>query len=132
MSEAHSAQPTAHDVHDIQAHVRKYLIVFGTLMALTLITVGVSYLHLPHTEAVILALTIAAFKASLVAAFFMHLKGERPIVWWALYLTAVCFVLLFALPKWTERDHIVGTRPNKWSAGADAPTMPVHSPAPQH
>jgi cytochrome c oxidase subunit 4 len=123
----------AHDhAHDIQAHVRLYYKVFGTLMVLTLITVGVSYLHLPHTPAVTLALTIATLKASLVAMFFMHLKGERRIIFWSLYLTAVFFVLVFALPMWTEGDHIIGTRPNKWSAGAEAPTAPLHSPAPQH
>jgi cytochrome c oxidase subunit IV len=123
---------TAHTADDIRAHVSLYYKVFGTLLALTLITVAVSYLHLPHTPAVILALMIATFKAGLVAAFFMHLKGERRIIFWSLYLTACFFVLLFALPMWTEGDHIIGTRPNKWSAGAEAPTMPVHSPAPQH
>lgn len=115
---------------DIKAHVRTYLMVFGALLLLTLITVGVSYLHLPHTEAVILAIAIATLKAGLVAAFFMHLKGERKIIYWSLYLTACFFVLLFALPMWTEDDHIIGTRPNRWSAGADAPTTPEHSPAP--
>lgn len=118
--------------HDIQAHVRLYYKVFGALLVLTVVTVAVSYLHLPHTPAVILALIIATFKASLVAMFFMHLKGERRIIYWSLYLTAVFFVLLFALPIWTEGDHIIGTRPDKWSAGAGAPTMPQRSPQPQH
>ena len=123
----------AHDqAHDIKAHVRLYYKIFGTLLALTLITVAVSYLHLPRTPAVALALAIATFKASLVAMFFMHLKGERRIIFWSLYVTAVFFVLVFALPMWTEGDHIVGTRPNKWSAGADAPTAPLHSPAVPH
>lgn len=128
---AHRAH-TGHDAHDIKAHVRLYLMVFGALMVLTLITVGVSYLHMPHTPAVIVALAIATLKASLVAMFFMHLKGERRIIYWSLYLTAVFFVLLFALPMWTEGDHIIGTQPNKWSAGAEAPTMPKHSPAVPH
>jgi cytochrome c oxidase subunit IV len=122
----------AHAAHDIHAHVRLYYKVFGTLLVLTLITVAVSYLHLPRTAAVSLALIIATFKASLVAMFFMHLKGERRIIFWSLYVTAVFFVLVFALPMWTEGDHIIGTRPNKWSAGAEAPTVPLHSPAPQH
>jgi len=128
---AHST-PQAHSdhAHDIKAHVRTYMMVFGALMVLTIITVGVSYLHLPTTSAVILALAIATFKASLVAMFFMHLKGERQIIYWSLYVTAVFFVLLFALPMWTEGDHITGTRPNRWSAGTDAPSMPKDSPAP--
>jgi cytochrome c oxidase subunit 4 len=120
----------AHSAEDIQAHVRVYYKVFGTLMVLTLLTVGVSYLHLPHTPAVLVALIIAGFKASLVAMFFMHLKGERPFIFWSLAITAAFFVFLFALPMWTEGDHIVGTRPDAWSAGAAAPHAPPHSPAP--
>jgi cytochrome c oxidase subunit IV len=127
---AHTAHTTAHEAHDIQAHVRTYYKVFGTLMVLTVVTVAVSYLHMPVVPAVIVALTIASFKAALVAAVFMHLKGEKQIIYWSLYLTAVFFVLLFALPMWTEGDHIVGTRPNEWSAGAGAPHTPEHSPAP--
>ena len=127
-----AAQSTSHGAHDIRAHVRTYLMIFGTLMVLTIITVAVSYLHLPHTEAVIVALAIATAKASLVAMFFMHLKGERQVIFWALYLTAAFFVLLFALPMWTEGDHIIGTQPNKWSAGMEAPKVPEHSPSAQH
>ena len=80
--------------------------------------------------AVLVALFIAAAKASLVAMFFMHLKGERPIIFWSLAVTAAFFVFLFALPMWTEGDHIVGTRPDAWSAGAAAPHAPAHSPGP--
>ena len=120
----------AHSAEDIRSHVRLYLMVFGALMVMTILTVAVSYLNLPTTAAVLVALAIATFKASLVAMFFMHLKGERPIIFWSLAVTAAFFVFLFALPMWTEGDHIIGTRPNKWSAGAEAPTMPKHSPAP--
>jgi cytochrome c oxidase subunit 4 len=119
-----------HSDHDIKAHVRTYMMVFGTLMVLTIVTVAVSYLQMPVIAAVTVALIIASFKASLVAMYFMHLKGEVKIIYWSLYLTAVFFVFLFALPMWTEGDHIAGTRPNRWSAGADAPTMPKESPVP--
>ena len=57
--------------HDVAAQVRVYLMVFGALLVLTLITVGVSYLDLPEFETVIVALIIATTKASLVAMFFM-------------------------------------------------------------
>jgi cytochrome c oxidase subunit 4 len=116
--------------HDIKAHVRTYMMVFGALLVLTVLTVAVSYLQMPIMAAVTVALIIATFKASLVAMFFMHLKGEVQFIYWSLYLTAVFFVLLFALPMWTEGDHIIGTRTDKWSAGAEAPTMPKDSPAP--
>ena len=120
---AHTAHDTTHDAHDIQAHVRTYYKVFGALMVLTVITVAVSYLHMPVLPAVIVAL---------IAMFFMHLKGEVKIIYWSLYLTAIFFVLLFALPMWTEGDHIIGTRPDAWSAGQAAPHMPNKSPDPGH
>jgi cytochrome c oxidase subunit 4 len=118
--------------HDIKAHVATYYKVFGALMVLTVVTVAVSYLHMPVIPAVIVALAIASFKAALVAAVFMHLKGEKQIIYWSLYLTAVFFVLLFALPMWTEGDHIVGTQRDRWAAGADAPTAPQGSPQVPH
>ena len=129
---AHTAHAASHDAHDIQAHVRTYYKVFGALLVLTVLTVAVSYLHMPVIPAVIVALTIASFKAALVAAVFMHLRGEKQFIYWSLYLTAVFFVLLFALPMWTEGDHIIGTRPDAWSAGQGAPHMPNKSPDPGH
>jgi cytochrome c oxidase subunit 4 len=99
--------------HGVAAHpvdVRPYLAVFGALMVLTIVTVAVSYLDLSMTPTVLVALAIAAAKASLVAMFFMHLKGERPMVYWLLGLTAVLFVVLFAFLLWSEGDHLFGTR----------------------
>jgi cytochrome c oxidase subunit IV len=118
-----------HD-HDIKAHVRTYMMVFGALLVLTIVTVAVSYLQMPVVAGVTVALIIASFKASLVAMYFMHLKGEAKTIYWSLYVTVLFFVLLFALPMWTEGDHIIGTRPDKWSAGAEAPSTPKHSPTP--
>ena len=102
-------------VNDVDAHphpvtAKPYLAVFGALLVLTVATVAVSYLRLPTTPTVLVALAIATAKASLVAVFFMHLKGERPMVFWPLGLTAVLFVSLIAFVLWSERDHLTGTR----------------------
>ncbi len=56
-------------------HVRGYIGIFGALLALTVVTVGVSYLQLPTAPTVALGLAIATAKATLVVLFFMHLKG---------------------------------------------------------
>jgi cytochrome c oxidase subunit IV len=87
-------------------HVRTYLAVLGALLVLTVTTVGVSFLHLPTAPAVTLGLVIAAAKATLVVLFFMHLKSEKPMVFWPLALTMFLFVALFAFILWTEADHI--------------------------
>ena len=47
---------------------------------LTVVTVLVSYVNLGVMN-VVVALIIASTKASLVALFFMHLKGESRLVW---------------------------------------------------
>jgi cytochrome c oxidase subunit 4 len=87
-------------------HVRGYIGIFGALLALTVVTVGVSYLQLPTAPTVALGLAIATAKATLVVLFFMHLKGERPMVYWPLALTMFLFAALFAFILWTEGDHI--------------------------
>jgi len=96
--------------HDVAVQVKGYMAVFGTLLVLTLVTVGVSYLNLPEFETVIVALAIATTKASLVAMFFMHLKGERPMVVWPLALTGVLFAALLAFVLLSEAGHPIGAR----------------------
>lgn len=78
--------------------VKTYLAVFAALAVLTVVTVAVSYLHLPITAAVFVALAIATFKAALVATFFMHLKGERALIYGLLAVTLVFMGFLFILP----------------------------------
>jgi cytochrome c oxidase subunit IV len=52
--------------------LKSYLIVFGMLVVLTVVTTGVAYVDLGFFN-VIVALTIAISKALLVVMFFMHL-----------------------------------------------------------
>jgi cytochrome c oxidase subunit 4 len=85
--------------------------VFGALMIFTIITVGVSYLHLPIAFAVLVALAVATIKGSLVALFFMHLVDERKLIYWVLTLTIVFFVFLMFVPLATNLNKIVGTLP---------------------
>jgi cytochrome c oxidase subunit 4 len=89
---------------DIDRHVRVYITVFVALMALTIITVAVSYLHLPLAFAVTVALLVATVKGSLVACYFMHLISEKKLIYAVLALTAVFFVVLLALPVVTVHD----------------------------
>ena len=99
------AGTTAHAVN-----VRGYLMVFGALLLLTVVTVAIAELDFGARTTVIVAVAIAAVKATLVALFFMHLKSERAAVYWPLGLTAVLFAALFAFVLWTEGDRLFGTR----------------------
>lgn len=93
----------AHSI-DVKKHVKTYITVFVALLALTLITVSVSYLHLKTIPAILVALTIAAIKGSLVACYFMHLISEKKLIYAALILTAVLFAALMALPLLSHSD----------------------------
>ena len=61
---------------------RLYVIVFVTLLALTAITILVSYVDLGPVNTP-LALLIAAIKAMLVVLFFMHLREAPGQLWLA-------------------------------------------------
>ena len=85
-------------VEEIKRETRGYIVVFVTLAALTVVTVTISSLHLPHATAVLLALLVATIKGTLVACFFMHLISERKVIYAVLTLTVVFFAVLMTLP----------------------------------
>jgi cytochrome c oxidase subunit 4 len=97
--------PVSHPA-EIDRQVRGYMVVFVALIALTAVTVGVSYLHLEVHNAVLVALAIAIFKASLVALFFMHLISERHVIFLILAFTVAFFLVLMFLPILTTLDHV--------------------------
>lgn len=87
---------------EVRKHVRVYLTVFAALAFLTIVTVVVSYFHLPVRLAVVVALIIASVKGSLVAGYFMHLISEEKIIYWVLGLTGAFFIALMLLPVFTS------------------------------
>ena len=103
MTSDHAADLGDHAA-DIDKHVRVYITVFVALMALTIITVGVSYLHLPVRIAVTVALLVATVKGGLVACYFMHLISEKRLIIAILALTVFFFIALVALPVITVHD----------------------------
>jgi cytochrome c oxidase subunit 4 len=100
------SQSHSHSI-DVKKHVRTYIIVFVALLALTVVTVAVSYLHLPISYAIIVALIVATIKGSLVASYFMHLISEKKLIYFTLLLTLVFFLVLMVLPVGTATDKIV-------------------------
>ena len=97
-----------HSTESIQEHIRVYLMVFGALAVLTVVTVLASYLEISTSEGIFLALIIASVKASLVAGYFMHLITERNTIIWILILTVVFFFVMLFLPlvSCTDQVHI--------------------------
>lgn len=87
-----------HSVAEIKKTVHAYIIVFVSLMGLTILTAAVSMFHLKIHEAIIIALAIAATKGTLVGCYFMHLIDERKVIYFALALVAVFFCLMMFIP----------------------------------
>lgn len=77
-----------------------YLRVFYILLVLTIVEVGIVYLHLPKILLVGLLIVLAVWKAALVAMHFMHLKFEKAtLAWVALTPFVLCvFLILMLLP----------------------------------
>jgi len=69
----------AHDDGAVHSHIssaRFYVGIFATLVVLTVLTVGISYIHLGALNLAV-AIVIASIKASLVVMFFMHLRYDN-------------------------------------------------------
>ena len=94
-----------HSTESIQEHIRVYIMVFGALAVLTVITVLASYLEVSISEGIFLALIIASLKASLVAGYFMHLITEKAMIIWILLLTVFFFFVMIFLPLISNIDH---------------------------
>jgi cytochrome c oxidase subunit 4 len=93
------------EAEHVREHVRVYLMVFAALGVLTIVTVALSYLELPTGYAISVALVVATVKASLVAAYFMHLVTEEKVILYLLALCAAFFVFLMFLPLATETTN---------------------------
>ena len=76
------------------------LAVYAALLLLTVVTVLASFVDLGLWN-VVVALLIASVKASLVALFFMHLKGESPLVW-GFALVPIVFLALILIGTLTD------------------------------
>jgi cytochrome c oxidase subunit 4 len=108
MSEHSNSPASGHDDHDhdIAAHVKTYLIIFGALLLGTVITVLMYYVDFSSMAVTVsVALFIASIKAFLVAAYFMHLMSEKKLVYSLLILSGIFFTGLMGLTLWGTHDH---------------------------
>jgi cytochrome c oxidase subunit 4 len=100
---AHHDQP-----HEVKPHihhiipVRTYLLVFAGLMVLLVLTVAAAFVHLGGFDRAV-TLIIAAAKAALIMAFFMHLRYSQPL---SIVFAGVGFVWLMILLLITLSDYL--------------------------
>jgi cytochrome c oxidase subunit 4 len=91
--------------HDTQQHITPYRVyakVLITLLGLTFLTIFVAHFHLGSLS-IGMALLIACFKATLVLAYFMHLRFDNiifRIMVGAVILLFASFILLTFVDYW--------------------------------
>src|SRR5271166_6925677 len=111
MSTPEHAHDHAEDgaVHVHIASTGFYIGIFAALICLTIATVKVSYYDFGSAN-IIIAILIATMKASLVAAFFMHLRHDKLFNTLA-FLAAFLFLAIFILLTYDD----LGVRENEAS-----------------
>lgn len=80
--------------------VRVYIVIFLALIAGTALTVWAGLQDFPGPLNVVIALTIAVVKATLVVLYFMHVRYSARLIWVilasALFWVAILFALTFS------------------------------------
>ena len=87
---------------------RVYYSVFAALIALTLLTVGLSYVSLgPPIWHTVTGLTIATVKALLVVLFFMHVLYSTRLPWLVVLATLfwLSVLIVFTLSDYLTPQH---------------------------
>jgi caa(3)-type oxidase subunit IV len=102
--------PSEHEqyAHHVASHVKKYMFVGATLLFFTALTVVLSYVDFGTRKLnVAVAMVVAAFKAGLVAAIFMHLSAEKRLIYRVLLFTGIFVLGLFWLTylAWYDPIH---------------------------
>jgi cytochrome c oxidase subunit IV len=98
-----SSEPK-HAEHGL-AHVtplRLLVTILAILLVLTVITVAVTQIDLGGQWNLMVAIVIATIKASLVVAYFMHLRWDRAFNV-LVFLSSVAFLILFLSLALTDR-----------------------------
>jgi cytochrome c oxidase subunit 4 len=97
----------AHDQHHV-VPLKIYYGIFGILMVLTGVTVGVAYIDLGRWNTVV-ALAIACFKAMVVVLYFMHVKYSTRLIKLTVLAGLYWMVILFGLTLGDYLTRVLGT-----------------------
>jgi cytochrome c oxidase subunit 4 len=127
MAHDHSHAEQAHEHHGPKSPARAFAFTLGALLVLTFITVGASYINFGSgTINIVIALTIATIKASLVALIFMHLRWDKPVNG-VIAISGFLFLGIFLMFCLIDIDSRQPYEPINVKPG---PTMPAPMPSP--
>lgn len=107
----------AANAEELKAHLKTYYMVFGALLVLTAVTVGVAQFDFSVPIAIAVALLVAGIKGSLVACYFMHLIEEKGMIFWILALCVLFFITLLLIPVVTSSEVIAGPADHLYGVG---------------
>src|ERR1700682_1584252 len=102
--------------------LKTYVLVFVSIIGLTLLTTGVAFINLGPLNTVV-ALAIAFCKMLLVVLFFMHLRHSSGLVKMVVLAGFFWLALLIALTMSDYRTRSWTPAPDSWS-GTAPPTHP--------
>ncbi len=119
-----------HGEHVHEHSWKGYLYILLVLLSLTIITVTASQINFGSSTAnVVIAMTIATIKASLVALFFMHLKDDKPING-LIFVSALLFLAVFLGFCIVDADSRFDTRPGTYKGPVNEMALPTLDVAP--
>lgn len=109
---------------DPRIETRNHVVTLVALLVLTLITVGASYINFGSASAnVVIALTVATIKASIVSLFFMHLLHDRPVNA-VIALAGFLFLGIFLMFDFIDVGSRIDLKPTNLHPAATAPATP--------
>jgi hypothetical protein len=96
------------EAHDVPKLVGIYKKLFTILVIVTLLGIGIAYLHMPVWLAITIALLIIFFKAAVVVDLFKQMLVGRWMLLLTFGLTLFFFAGLVLLPLFNHKAHITG------------------------
>lgn len=105
---------------------KKYWVIFAWLMILLFLTVFVAYMHINPTLAIIVAMTIAIVKATLVVLYFMHVRYNSKLTW---VFVGSGFVWLLIMIGITMTDYVTRDMDGGYSTVEQTYSSPYGLPA---
>lgn len=98
---------------------KTYYLVFGALLVLTVVTVGVAYINFGFLNTP-LALAIATLKAALVILIFMHVRHSSHLTWLFIGSGFLWFLILvgITMADYVSRDWDAVHKLSTWTPAA--------------
>jgi cytochrome c oxidase subunit IV len=93
--------------------MKSYAAIYVGLLCIVGIEVFLTYRHLSTQQLIFYLLIFALIEAGIAVMYFMHLKDERPSLFWSLIL-ALLFVLFMMDHFWPDALRLGGVRVIHW------------------